>query len=214
MMQSYYVAIAVIVIIIIVLLLLFFAGGCCGSNEQLVKCLRACRFAAEAKSNQISLGPCCAAQLTNSVGQKTVYTIPDPGSATANFLLDTAPASATPSVNGNALVLSSRTAVAQPNTGGAGNLSAVTVAGPSGVITTQPSGVLTPGTGFAFVVDDTSVLANSVVLLSVQGFTAATTYMPVVSASAVAAGTFTVNVRNAGAANSTSAPIEIGFLIA
>ncbi len=194
---------AVIVVIIIILLLVFFflSGSGCGSN--LIPCLKACRICATADSNQIQLGPCCKAKITNTVGQETVYTLPDPGAATASFLLSEGTGQ---TLNGNALVTSS---------GGTGTVAsdAVTVNGSSGVISAALGALGVNANLTDIVFTNSSLTATSPVLLTINVPSAPTDAAPIVYLVSQGAGTATIRVRNVGTAVFSGQTAAITFLV-
>lgn len=198
-----YVAAFVVIIIIILLLIFFFCSGC-GGGSSVLSCLKACRFCATAKSDQIQLGPCCEAKITNSVGQKTTYTLPDPGADAASFLLSV---SADPqTINGNPVVTSS---------GGSGEVvaAAVTVNGSSGQIKVA-SGVIAAGAeGTPFTLTNSSLTATSKLLTTVVNTTAAANSALYLTTREPGAGTVVMVLANGGSAATTDHSVYVNFLI-
>jgi hypothetical protein len=201
-----YVAAFVVIVIIILLLVFFFCSGTgCGS---LASCLKACRICAEAEDNQISLGPCCKAKITNSVAQKTTYTLPDPGADAASFLLSVAGEQQT--INGNAVV------TASDSTGSvAGGVSGtVTANGPSGKLLYPAIGIVLTGNDVGtFTLTNSSITATSSVLLSLQDPTPTTNAQLTAVVVAVADGSATIRVANGGSASTASHDVYVNFLV-
>lgn len=209
-MEGGYLAAGLIVLIIIVLLVFFFAAGCSGGRSggcELPECLQACRLCLKATSNQLQLGPCCEAKITNSVGQATTYTLPDPGQDAASFLLSV---SSTPqTINGAQIVTSSGGAVTQ-SAAGAG----VTLNSNSGLITTANLANLAAGaTSTAFVVTNSAVSAGQLVLVSTNAWAGAANTAPTPFVTSVVAGAFTIQVVNAGNTATGTLPLTIAFLV-
>lgn len=201
-----YVAAFVVIIIIILLLIFFFCSGC-GSGSSVLSCLKACRFCATAKSDQIQLGPCCEAKITNSVGQKTTYTLPDPGADAATILLSVGEGQ---TVNGSGLVLSGT---------GTGTVaaSAVTVNGPSGSFDVA-LGALAAGASLADItLTNSSIKTTSQVFFTVTKLDAQPTNANaaayVMGLLIAADGAMTLRVNNGGSAAFDGQTATVSFLV-
>lgn len=202
-----YIAAFVVIVIIILLLIFFFCSGA-GCGSSVLSCLKACRFCATASSDQISLGPCCEAKITNTVAQKTTYTLPDPGADAASFLLSVGDGQ---TVNGSNLALyAPKNTVIQA----AGGTSAVTLNGLSGEITLNNSTGTTvaANTTVEFTVTNSSVKATSLILANVNQYTITPNGIPGVQIASVADGSFVVSLTNGSTATGVVI-LRVGFLV-
>lgn len=200
-----YIAAAIVVIIIILLLVFFFCSG--SSCGNIIPCLKACRICATASENQIQMGPCCEAKITNKVAQKTTYTLPDPGADAATFLLNVG---AGQTLNGNALVTSSGGTAAV--TGGVSGT--VTLNGTSGSLSYPDIGIVAAGVDVGtFTLTNSSIAADSIVLLTMHDPTPTTNAQLTVAAVAQAAGSLTIRVSNGGSAATADHDVFVNFLV-
>lgn len=199
-----YVAAFVVIVIIVLLLVFFFFNSCGGSS--LLPCLTACRLCLKADSNQIQLGKCCEAKITNSVAQATTYTLPDPG-ADASFLLSVGDQS----IDGNKVVTTAGGANAVTQTGL--KTDSVTINGVSGKITTVSLSEDGNAAAVSFTVKNSSVTADSLVLASFSGYSG-TTGAPTLLIDDVADGSFVVRIVNASTAGTAlNGALTISFLL-
>lgn len=90
----------------------------------------------------------------------------------------------------------------------------VTATGSSGIITTVSS-TLAAVTSTGFTVTNTDVLSTSVVVASLvnYGGTLVTNGIPVVTVSAIAAGSFDIKITNAHASNALSGVMKISYIV-
>lgn len=221
-----WVAVVVVVVIILLLLAFFFLCGGSGCGSDLLKCFKACRICATAKSNQISLGPCCEATITNSVAQKTTYTLPDPGEGgAATFVLSKDGALIPPSAGGVVDLPAGSTAGGNPivtSSGGTGTAvgGAVTLNGTSGVIEVPVALLAGGGVGsnIDVTVTNSSAKAASVLLLTIEklDFTPAVTQVLNLTGLTLADGSFSFRVQNIGTVALPAAPANafVAFLLA
>ncbi len=137
--------------------------------------------------------------ITNaSMAQASTITIPDPGAASANFLLNTG---ATQMAAGSRLLLAKVTGTEAAN--------AITLNGQAGTITTS-SLTIAGGTQYSFTWTNSFIATNSVILLS--WMTGTNTKTNVLLRVASGNGTATVNVFNNGP-DPLDGTIIIGFTI-
>jgi hypothetical protein len=134
-----------------------------------------------------------------AMGQASVISIPDPGAATANFLLNT---------GANPMVAGSSITMAKVNGTEAAN--AVTANGVAGLITTS-SLTTAGGANYAITWTDTFITATSVVLLTLAGGTNTTNNitLKVIPGS----GTATLTIYNNTAATALNGTILISYLV-
>jgi hypothetical protein len=134
-----------------------------------------------------------------SMGQSTTITVPDPGAATANVLLNT---------GANTMAAGSRITLAKVNGTEASN--AVTASGMSGVITTS-SLTTAAGASYAIAWTNTFMTATSTVVLTVQGGTN-TRHSFKLEAVPVSNGC-TLTIYNTEPTNALNGTILIGYVV-
>jgi len=134
-----------------------------------------------------------------AMGQATVVSIPDPGAATANFLLNT---------GANAMAAGSSITFAKVNGTEAAN--AVTASGVAGALTTSSLSTA-GGSSYAITWTNTAITATSSVLLTLAGGTNTTENitLKVVPGS----GTATLTIYNNTAATALNGTIIISYLV-
>jgi hypothetical protein len=139
-------------------------------------------------------------EITNAaMGQDTTITIPDPGAATAKFLLD----------HGTNTLAAGASIVAN-KVNGTESSNAVTASGMSGVITT--SSLSTAGAGsYAITWTNTFIGSTNTVLLSIQG--GSNTTENITLKVAPSSGTATLTIYNNTAATALNGTILIGYLV-
>ena len=142
-----------------------------------------------------------ATTITNAeMGQASVISIPDPGAATANFVLNTG---TTTMAAGSQIVL------AKVNGTEAGN--AVTASGNAGVITTS-SLTTAGGASYAITWTNTKITATSVIALTIQGGTNNAT-QNITFTCVPGAGSATLTIYNNTAATALNGTILIGYAV-
>jgi hypothetical protein len=134
-----------------------------------------------------------------AMGQASVISVPDPGAATANFVLDHG---TTTMAAGSQLIL------AKVNGTEAAN--AVTASGNAGVITTS-SLTTAGGSSYAITWTNTEISATSVVLLTIMGGTNTTENITLKATAG--SGTSTLTIYNNTAATALNGTILIGYAI-
>lgn len=134
-----------------------------------------------------------------AMGQASVISIPDPGAATANLLLNT---------GANPMIAGSSITMAKVNGAESGN--AVTASGVAGVITT--SALTTAGAGsYAITWTNTAITTTSVVLLTIAGGTNTTENITLKVVPG--AGTATLTIYNNTASTALNGTILISYLV-
>jgi hypothetical protein len=134
-----------------------------------------------------------------AMGQATVVSIPDPGAATANFVLNTG---TTTMAAGSQIIL------AKVNGTEAAN--AVTASGNAGVITTS-SLTTAGGASYAITWTNTKISATSVIHLSIQGGT--NTTQNITFECVPGSGSATLTIYNNTAATALNGTIFIGYSV-
>jgi hypothetical protein len=134
-----------------------------------------------------------------AMGQASVVSIPDPGAATAKFLLDSGT---------NTMAAGSSIILAKVNAAESGN--AVTASGNSGVITTS-SLTAAGGTSYAITWTNTFISTSSVILLTLMGGTNTTKNITIQATAG--AGTSTITIYNNTAATSLNGTVLIGYTV-
>lgn len=135
----------------------------------------------------------------SAMAQSSVISIPDPGAATANFMLNTGVTT---------MAAGSRIVLAKANGTEAAN--AVTANGMAGVITTS-SLTTAAGASYAITWTNSAITATSVVVLTLQGGT--NTIKSLVFECVPGAGTATLNIYNIGLTDPLDGTILIGFSV-
>lgn len=139
--------------------------------------------------------------ISNAImGQASVITIPDPGAATAKFLLDSGT---------QAMAAGSQLTLAKANGTEAAN--AVTASGNAGVITTS-SLTTAGGATYAITWTNTHISATSVIGLTIQGGTNNAT-QNITFTCVPGSGTATLTIYNNTAATSLNGTILIGYTV-
>lgn len=138
--------------------------------------------------------------ISNAIfGQASVITIPDPGSATAKFVLDTG---TTTMAAGSQIVLAKADGTEAAN--------AVTASGNAGVITTS-SLTTVGGSSYAITWTNTLITSTSVIGLTIQGGT--NTTQNITFTVVPGAGTATLTIYNNTAATALNGTILIGYTV-
>jgi hypothetical protein len=132
-----------------------------------------------------------------AMAQASVISIPDPGSATANFLLNSGT---------NTMAAGSSIVFAKVNGNEAAN--AVTASGSAGVITTS-SLTTVGGSSYAITWTNTFISATSVILLTIMGGTNTTKNITLTATAG--SGSSTLTIYNNTAATSLNGTILIGY---
>lgn len=135
----------------------------------------------------------------SAMAQSSVISIPDPGAATANFVLNTGTTT---------MAAGSRIILAKANGTEAAN--AVTASGNAGVITTS-SLTTAAGASYAITWTNTAITATSAIMLSLQGGT--NTIKSLVFECVPGAGTATLTIYNIGATDPLDGTILIGYAV-
>lgn len=134
-----------------------------------------------------------------AMGQASVISIPDPGAATANFVLNTG---TTTMAAGSSIVLAKGTGTEAAN--------AVTVNAQAGVITTS-SLTTAGGSSYAITWTNSFIASTSVILLTIMGGTNTTENITLKATAG--AGTSTLTIYNNTAATALNGTILIGFAV-
>jgi hypothetical protein len=134
-----------------------------------------------------------------AMGQASVISIPDPGAATANFLLNT---------GANAMAAGSSITFAKVNGTEAAN--AVTASGVAGLITTSAL-TTAGGSTYAITWTNTKITATSVIGLTIQGGT--NTTQNITFSCVPGSGTATLTIFNNTAATALNGTIFIGYSV-
>lgn len=134
-----------------------------------------------------------------AMGQASVVSIPDPGAATANFLLDHGT---------NTLAAGSKIVANKVNGTEAAN--AVTASGMAGLLTTSALTTAAAGS-YAITWTNTFISASSVVLVTLSGGT--NTTESVVFKVVPGAGSATLTIYNVGPTNALNGTILLGYLV-
>jgi hypothetical protein len=134
-----------------------------------------------------------------AMGQASVISIPDPGAATANFLL-----------NAGVQTMAAGSQIILAKVNGTEAANAVTASGMSGVITTSTL-TTAGGASYAITWTNTFISATSVILLSIMGGTNTTENITLKATAGT--GTSTLTIYNNTAATALNGTIFIGYAV-